>query len=88
MNVTIPASNCVFLIVNSNVHHELASSEYSVRRQTCEEVAKKFNRKSLRDVTLVELNSNFLHIFSMKFHLYSAALNIFHLLRNCISVTI
>ncbi|KAK7600950.1 hypothetical protein V9T40_008391 [Parthenolecanium corni] len=56
MNVTIPASNCVFLIVNSNVHHELASSEYSVRRQTCEEVAKKFNRKSLRDVTLVELN--------------------------------
>lgn len=60
VNVTIPASTCVFLIVNSNVHHELASSEYSVRRQTCEEVAKKLKRKSLRDVTLAELNSKLL----------------------------
>ncbi|XKL67242.1 hypothetical protein PGB90_010662 [Kerria lacca] len=55
-NTKIPESDCIFLIINSNVHHELASSEYSVRRQTCEEVAKKLKRKSLRDITLAELN--------------------------------
>lgn len=57
INVPIPKSDTVFLITNSNVRHDLASSEYSVRRQTCEEVAKKMKKKSLRDVTLAELDS-------------------------------
>ncbi|XP_065226613.1 galactokinase-like [Planococcus citri] len=54
-NVPIPKSDIKFLIINSNVHHNLATSEYSVRRQTCEDVAKKMQKKSLREATLTDL---------------------------------
>lgn len=55
-NIVVPTMNCVFLIINSNVHHNLASSEYAKRRKTCEETAQKLKKKSLRDVTLDEIN--------------------------------
>ncbi|MEN1680266.1 MAG: galactokinase [Planctomycetota bacterium] len=43
------------LITNSNVKHDLGSSEYPVRRASCESAAEKLGVKALRDVTLDEL---------------------------------
>jgi galactokinase len=43
------------LITNSNVHHELGSSEYPVRRRQCEEAAQILKKESLRKVTGDEL---------------------------------
>uniref|UniRef100_A0A8D8PUA3 Galactokinase n=1 Tax=Cacopsylla melanoneura TaxID=428564 RepID=A0A8D8PUA3_9HEMI len=45
----------VFLIINSNVSHELSSSEYSVRRAQCKTVLEKLHRVSFRDVSLKSL---------------------------------
>ncbi|KAI5699103.1 hypothetical protein M8J75_016349 [Diaphorina citri] len=45
----------VFLIINSNVHHELSSSEYAVRRAQCKSVLDKLHRVSFRDVSLKSL---------------------------------
>jgi len=45
------------LIVNSNVKRGLVDSEYNLRRQQCEAVAKYFGASALRDVTLAQLNS-------------------------------
>jgi galactokinase len=45
----------VVLITNSNVHHELGSSEYPVRRRQCEEAARVIKKESLRTVTTEEL---------------------------------
>lgn len=43
------------LITNSNVKHDLGSSEYPVRRATCEAAAAKLGAKALRDVTIDQL---------------------------------
>lgn len=43
------------LIINSNVKHELSSSEYPVRRAQCEEAAEALGKPALRDVTMAEL---------------------------------
>ncbi|RYV03182.1 galactokinase [Shewanella sp. OPT22] len=43
------------LIVNSNVKRGLVDSEYNLRREQCESVAKHFKRKALRDVSFTEL---------------------------------
>lgn len=43
------------LIINSNVKHDLGSSEYPVRRATCEAAAEKLGVKALRDVSLEQL---------------------------------
>ncbi len=40
------------LIINSNVKHDLGSSEYPVRRATCESAAEKLGVTALRDVTM------------------------------------
>lgn len=45
----------VVLVTNSNVHHELGSSEYPVRRRQCEEAARILKKASLRKVTAEEL---------------------------------
>lgn len=45
------------LITNSNVKHELGSSEYPLRRQQCEQAAKVLGVTKLRDATLDDLNS-------------------------------
>lgn len=44
-------------IVNSNVKRGLVGSEYNLRRQQCEQVAKYFGVSVLRDVTLEQLQS-------------------------------
>lgn len=46
------------LITNSNVSHELSSSEYPVRRAQCEKAAKLLGVDSLRDVTPEQLEAN------------------------------
>jgi galactokinase len=43
------------LIVNSNVKRGLVDSEYNTRREQCETVARYFDKKALRDVTLKQL---------------------------------
>jgi galactokinase len=48
--------NVEFLVVNSNVKHQLVGSEYSTRRKQCENVASLLNKNSLREATLNELN--------------------------------
>jgi len=49
--------NLTLFIVNSNVKRGLVDSEYNLRRQQCEQVAKYFDVSALRDVTLEQLNS-------------------------------
>lgn len=44
------------LIINSNVKHSLEGSEYSSRREQCEQVAKALGKKSLRESTLTDLD--------------------------------
>lgn len=58
----VPLNNpdVAVLITNSNVRHELSSSEYPARRRHCEEVAKAMGKKALRDVTMGELLGNLL----------------------------
>lgn len=50
----IPQGLSLF-IVNSNVKRGLVDSEYNLRRQQCEQVAKHFGVAALRDVTLAQL---------------------------------
>lgn len=54
--------DCTIMLCNSNVKHELASSEYNVRRKECEDgvriVASHYeNIHSLRDVSMEQLQS-------------------------------
>ncbi|PKG80890.1 galactokinase [Colwellia sp. 75C3] len=43
-------------IINSNVKRGLVDSEYNLRREQCEAVAKYFGKSALREVTLAQLN--------------------------------
>ena len=52
----IPKDLSIF-IVNSNVKRGLVDSEYNQRREQCEQVAKFFGVKALRDVSIEELQS-------------------------------
>ena len=52
----IPVDLTLF-IINSNVKRGLVDSEYNLRREQCEAVAKHFGVPALRDVSLAELNS-------------------------------
>jgi galactokinase len=49
--------NITVLIINSNVKHELTGGEYATRRAQCESAAGKLSVASLRDVTLLQLES-------------------------------
>ncbi|SHH17583.1 galactokinase [Thermosipho atlanticus] len=40
-----------FYLIDSNVKHELATSKYNERRQECEEILRKLNKRSFREVT-------------------------------------
>lgn len=58
----IVLENYTLMLCNSNVHHNLASSEYNVRRKQCDEgvavIRKQFSEvASLRDITLDMLNA-------------------------------
>jgi galactokinase len=48
----------IVLIINSNVKHELAGSEYGERRQQCERAAQVLGVTSLRSATLEQLESS------------------------------
>ena len=43
------------VLINSNVHHTLSESTYNKRRYLCEKAANLCHKKSLRDVSLIEL---------------------------------
>jgi galactokinase len=51
-------SSVTVLIINSNVKHELAGSEYGERRQQCERAAQIMGVPSLRSATLEQLQSS------------------------------
>ncbi|KOC65144.1 Galactokinase [Habropoda laboriosa] len=44
-----------FLITNSNAPHKLSSSAYCKRRDSCYEAAKRLNKKSLREVSISDI---------------------------------
>lgn len=52
------------LVTNSNVKHQLEGSEYSNRRKQCEHVATFLGKKSLRDVTIEELECTWFDEFA------------------------
>lgn len=54
--VTMPEDIAV-VIVNSNIKRGLVDSEYNVRRRQCEEAAKFFGVKALRDINLEQLKA-------------------------------
>ncbi|MEQ6344641.1 MULTISPECIES: galactokinase [Vibrio] len=53
--VSMPA-DMVVVIINSNKKRGLVDSEYNTRRQQCEEAARIFGVKALRDVTIEQFN--------------------------------
>jgi len=62
-----------FLVVNSNVKHQLSGSEYPQRRADCYEAAKVIGVKSLRDATMGALRGLSRLIFK-KLNLSSASI--------------
>uniref|UniRef100_A0A1B6EPN4 Galactokinase n=2 Tax=Cuerna arida TaxID=1464854 RepID=A0A1B6EPN4_9HEMI len=55
--IPMDIKDCVLLITNTNVKHNLGTSEYAVRRSQCEEAARILKVRSLRFATLEELNT-------------------------------
>ncbi len=47
-----------FLVVNTNVKHQLVGSEYPQRREDCYKAAELVGVKSLRDATMTGLRGN------------------------------
>lgn len=45
----------IFLITNSNAPHKLSSSAYCERRDCCYEAAKRLNKKSLREISMSDI---------------------------------
>jgi galactokinase len=52
-----PAAGFSLIVVNSGVNHELAVSEYAIRRRQCEAAAHALGLPSLRDATLDQLTA-------------------------------
>lgn len=50
--------NLAIMIIDSKVKRQLVDSEYNIRREQCEKVAKHFSKPSLREVSLQELEQN------------------------------
>lgn len=55
--VPLDDPSVTFVITNSNVRHTLSGSEYPTRRRQCYEAAAALGKKSLRDATLDDLES-------------------------------
>lgn len=51
-----------FLVIDSNVKHNLGSSEYPIRHEQCMKAAQLLNKKSLREANLQDLKDN-KHLF-------------------------
>ena len=62
--VPLSDPNVKVLITNSNVKHDLGSSEYPLRRAQCEEAAKALGKTKLRDASMEELDSTY---FGLRF---------------------
>ena len=58
--VPLNDSSLIVLITNSNVKHELSSSEYPVRRAQCEEAARIMGIPKLREASLEQLESKWM----------------------------
>ena len=54
-SVPMQDPSVALLIINTNVKHELSGGEYAERRAQCEEAARNLGVKSLRDVTVEQL---------------------------------
>jgi len=52
-----------FLVINSNVKHQLTGSEYPQRREDCFQAAKVLGVGSLREATLSSLRRKFINSF-------------------------
>lgn len=57
INIPFQSEKLAILICNSNVKHELSSSEYPVRRAQCEAALKALNMKSYRDADPNQLDN-------------------------------
>uniref|UniRef100_A0A182YS96 Uncharacterized protein n=1 Tax=Anopheles stephensi TaxID=30069 RepID=A0A182YS96_ANOST len=55
--IPFDAPHLAILICNSNVKHELSSSEYPVRRKQCQEALELMELESYRDATLDHLKA-------------------------------
>ncbi|MDK2923200.1 MAG: galactokinase [Pseudothermotoga sp.] len=53
--VPLNLNNYEFVLIDSNVKHELASSEYNKRRTECEAILKALNKRSFREITEKDL---------------------------------
>ena len=58
-HIPFDAEDLLVLIVNSNVKHELSSSEYPVRRKQCSEALELMGLKSYREANLSHLRGEF-----------------------------
>ncbi|MGB0578444.1 MAG: galactokinase [Limisphaerales bacterium] len=54
------------LVINTNVRHSLADSEYALRRKTCESAAAKLGTNNLRSVSLTDLDEDKLTLTELK----------------------
>ena len=68
--VRLKDPDVIILITNSNVRHELSSSEYPVRRQQCEQAAAILGHGKLRDASMSELEGNLYQVVLMHEVLY------------------
>jgi len=55
--VPLNLNNHEFVLIDSNVKHELASSEYNKRRMECETILKTLKKRSFRDLTEKDIAS-------------------------------
>ena len=55
--IPFESNNATWLVVDSKQQHALASSEYSNRRNACEEIKQILGCSSLRDVSLVDIEA-------------------------------
>ena len=58
-HIPFDADDLLVLICNSNVKHELSSSEYPTRRNQCSEALKLMGLKSYREANLLNLRGEF-----------------------------
>lgn len=56
--VAFDDQNIEMLVINTNVRHKLADSEYALRHRTCESVAAKLGVRSLRELTATDLEAS------------------------------
>lgn len=72
--------NYTFLVVNTNVKHELTGSEYPQRRSDCFEAAKILGLKSLREATMADLREK---RDKMEDRVYQRALHVVSEIERC-----